>query len=100
MDLFRNLDAEVLAVSADPVNANLKLARSKRLDLLLLSDGEFQAIDAYGLRHPKGGMYGDVARPATFVLDRDGRIRWRELTDNLRVRVRPEPVLEQLRLIP
>jgi peroxiredoxin len=45
-------------------------------------------------------MYGDVARPATFVLDRDGRIRWRELTDNLRVRVRPEPVLEQLRLIP
>ena len=66
---------------------------------LLLADPELAAIDAYGVRHP-GGMGHDIARPATFLIDREGRVVWRDLTDNWRVRVRPERVLEQLKAIP
>ena len=65
----------------------------------LLADPGFAAVDAYGVRHP-GGMGHDIARPATFLIDREGRVVWRDLTDNWRVRVRPERVLAQLAAIP
>lgn len=45
-------------------------------------------------------MNGDIARPAVFVLDREGRVAWRQLTENWRVRVRPEVILEQLARLP
>lgn len=90
----------MLAVSTDTVENNEKLARRKDIDFPLLADPELKVIEVYGLRHPGGGPYGDVARPATFILNSEGRIIWRELTDNWRVRVRPDAVLEQLRIIP
>jgi len=44
--------------------------------------------------HPKGGEGGkDVARPAEFLVDATGTIRWVNLTDDIRVRARPESVL-------
>lgn len=46
-------------------------------------------------------MGGDsIARPAVFVLDRDGNVAWQDLTENWRVRVRPDQVLEQLDRLP
>ncbi len=69
------------------------------IDYPLLADPDLAAIDAYGVRHPEG-MGHDIARPATFLVDRQGRVAWRDLTDNWRVRVRPERVLEQVKAIP
>ena len=67
----------------------------------LLADPDLEAIDAYGLRHTAAGLGGhDISRPATFVVDREGRIVWRDLTDNWRIRVRAERVLEQVKKIP
>jgi len=67
----------------------------------ILSDTELAAIDAFGVRHPGGSIEGgDIARPADFVLDRDGRVVWRNIPDNWRVRTRPEEILERLRAIP
>ena len=97
MQEIRRLNGIMLAVSADQPADLEKLARRKDIEFPLLADPQLMAIDAYGLRHPNGGPGGDVARPATFILDPEGRIVWRNLTDNWRVRVRPEPVLEQLR---
>jgi peroxiredoxin len=63
----------------------------------VLSDIERIAISDWGLVH-EGGMPGGeaIARPATFIVERDGTISWRSLTDNYRVRVRPEYVLDAL----
>ena len=98
---IKTLDANVLAISVDTPEENRQLAESAQLDFSLLSDREGKAMDAFGSRHPGGGMHGnDIARPAVFILDRQGRIAWRALTDNWRVRVRPETVLEQLKRIP
>lgn len=91
----------MLAVSAEPAEKTAEALRSAAISYPLLADPDLQTIDAYGLRHSDGGMGGrDIARPATFVLDRQGRIVWRDLTDNWRVRVRPGRVLEQLARIP
>jgi peroxiredoxin len=100
IESIRKLDAEVLAVSADASADLLGLARAQGLSFPLLSDPRLEAIDAYGLRHAGGGLEGDIARPAVFIVDREGRIAWRDLTDDWRVRVRPERVLELLRTLP
>ena len=39
---------------------------------------------------------GDIARPSTFILGRDGRVAWYDLTENWRVRPRPSVLLEEL----
>jgi len=51
-------------------------------------------IRQYGVLHPKGGEdEKDIARPAEFLVDATGTIRWANLTDDIRVRARPEAVL-------
>jgi len=52
-------------------------------------------IRRYGILHPKAGEDGrDIARPAEFFVDSAGIVRWENLTDDLRIRARPELVLE------
>ena len=47
--------------------------------------------------HPGAGPKGaDIARPAEFLLDSNGIVRWVNLTENIAVRARPEQVLEAL----
>ncbi len=91
----------MIAISVDSVEENRKVAEKLGLDYRILSDGDREVIKAYGLLHPGASMDGgDIARPATLVIDADGIVRWRNLTENWRVRVRPDAVvmaLEELR---
>jgi peroxiredoxin len=61
----------------------------------LLSDPNTETIQRYDLVH-KGESPGghDIARPAEFLVDRNGIVRWRNLTEDLRIRARPEQMLE------
>jgi peroxiredoxin Q/BCP len=96
-------DAQVLALCADPVEENAKVVEKLKLDFPILADPDKIAIQAYGLLHKDAltaSGSGDIARPAVFILDRQGIIRWRQLTDNWRVRVRPETIIEKLAEIP
>ena len=98
---IRELDGRVLAISVDSQDQSQRLAESAKITFRLLSDPECEVIDAYGLRHQGASMDGgDIARPAVFIIDREGKIAWRTLTDNWRVRVRPETILEQLKQLP
>jgi len=55
-------------------------------------------IRQYDLLHEGAGINGQaVARPAEFLLDKSGTVRWRNLTEDYRVRARPEAMLEQAR---
>ena len=88
-------------MSVDPTDATRDKLGSAGIEYHLLADPDLSTIDAYGVRHPGGDMQGgDIARPATFVIDRQGRVVWRELTDNWRIRLRPERLLEQLAAVP
>ena len=42
---------------------------------------------------PGGGV---IARPAAYIVEPDGTISWRRLTEDYRVRLRPEHILEAL----
>lgn len=98
IDDFRDRDTVVMAISVDDVTHNREIAETYAPDLVVLSDPELQVIDTFGLRHVGGGLDGDVARPATFLIDREGRIIWRELAENWRIRPRPAELLSELSL--
>ena len=94
---IRAAGAEVVAISVDSIEDNRRVAEKLDIDYPILSDLEAKAITAYGVLHSEGGMGGkDIARPAIFLIDKDGVIVWRRLTENWRVRVRPEQVLEAI----
>ena len=92
----------MLAISVDSVEDSKSAAESHGITFRLLSDGDLKTIDAYGVRHEGAHPFtgGAIARPAVFVIDRDGRIAHRHVTDNWRVRVRAEEILKQLADLP
>ena len=90
----------MIAISVDSIEDNRKVVEKLGLDFAILSDGDRETITAYGLLHEGASIDGgDIARPATLILDADGRVQWRNLTENWRVRVRPEAVIEALQRV-
>ncbi len=86
-----------MAVSTDSVES-LKIFKREKLDfdVTLLSDSRREVIAQYGLVHPEGHGGEDIARPATFIIDRDGVVRWMKVAPNFMVRPAPEEVIGAL----
>ena len=92
------LGIRLLAISVDAPEVSRDLARKAGYTFPLLADPRAEVIRRYDLLHPAGSTQGqDIARPAEFLLDRNGVVRWRNLTDDYRVRARVEEVLAQAR---
>jgi len=88
----------VLAISVDTNEESALLAERLGLEFPILSDVQEEVIRTWGLVHENGKPGGGaIARPAVFLVEPDGTISWRRLTDDYRVRVRPEDILEALR---
>jgi len=72
---FRALDTEVLGISVDSWYANQEFARKLNVSFPLLSDFDRAACAAYGVLVPERGY----SRRALFVVDKQGRVLWREI---------------------
>jgi len=84
-----------VAISVDSPSESQDLCREAGYTYPLLSDPNTEAIRRYHLLHKGAGVNGhDIARPAEFLIDSSGVIRWFNLTDDLRVRARPEQMLQ------
>ena len=60
-----------------------------------LSDPNTEVIRRYDLLHKGAGVNGhDIARPAEFLVDSSGTIRWVNLTEDLRIRARADQMLQ------
>jgi peroxiredoxin len=91
---FQSRHIAIAAISVDSPEVSQKLVRSRGFHYPFLSDPNAEVIRRYGVLHSKAGEDGhDVARPAEFLVDSKGTIVWENLTDDLRVRARPEAVL-------
>ena len=61
----------------------------------ILSDAKDEVIRRWDLVHPHAGVDGaDIARPAEFLIDATGKVRWVNLTEDYRVRARPQQALQ------
>lgn len=73
---FEDAGAVVLPISAEPLAAARAGVERDRLPFAVLSDADLATIERYGVRHldePEGRA---IARPAVFVLDREGIVRF------------------------
>ena len=87
----------VVGISVDPPDINQRQSQKRGYTFPLLSDPNAKVIGRYDVLHPGAGPKGgDIARPAEFLLDSNGIVRWVNLTENIAVRARPEQVLEAL----
>lgn len=84
-----------VAISVDAPDVSRNLAQNQGYTFPLLSDQNVEVIRRYDLVHAGAGENGhDIARPAEFLLDSTGTVRWINLTENYWIRARPEQVLE------
>src|SRR5262245_52786066 len=92
---IQRLGVRPVAVSVDAPETSRDLCRKAGYTFTFLSDPKAETIRRYDLLHPGAGIDGqDIARPAEFLLDSTGVVRWVNLTDDFRVRTRPEQFLE------
>lgn len=85
----------MVAISADPPGALRDHVAKTGWTYTFLSDAEAEATRRYALLHSGAGPGGaDIPRPAELLIDPSGTIRWIDLTEDYRVRTRPETVLE------
>jgi len=94
---FEARGIRLVGISVDPPEINRRQSQKRGYTFPLLSDPKMHVIRRYDVLHPGAGPKGvDIARPAEFLLDSNGIVRWVNLTDNIAVRARPEQVLEAL----
>jgi peroxiredoxin len=94
---FNSRGVQVVAISVDPPEVSRELCRKQGYTYTFLTDEKLDAIRRYDLLHHDGGPGGaDIARPAEFLIDASGTIRWVNLTGDIRVRARPNEVLRVL----
>ena len=75
---IRSLGAEVLGISVDSHHANREFGKRLGLSFPLLSDFHKHTSAAYGVLEPQAGVSGR----ALFVIDRDGKVAYRDVSPN------------------
>ncbi len=94
---FKARHVELLAISVDPPEVSRAHARKQGYTFTFLSDPKAEVIRRYDLLHTGGGPeHTDISRPAEFLVDSTGTIRWVNLTESILVRARPEEVLKAI----
>ena len=84
-----------VAISVDASEVSRDHAQKAGYTFPLLSDQNVEVIRRYDVLHPGAGADGkDIARPAEFLLDSESVVRWMNLTDDIRVRARPDEILK------
>ena len=92
---FRDLGAEVYAITADTPHLVAQSITEWRLTFMLVVDPERVTIRRYGVLNPKD----QVAVPSTFVIDRQGIVRYRHIGTSVEDRPSVQEVLEAVRKI-
>lgn len=98
---FERRGIKVVGTSVDGPDklAVMKKAAGASFDFVSAADGKL--LDLLDVRHLAAGPAGeDVAQSASFLIAPDGRILWRQLAANYRVRPRPQEILAAFDALP
>jgi peroxiredoxin Q/BCP len=94
---FDKAGAVILGCSSDTVEAQAKFHAKEKVNFALLSDPQFDAIEAYDARRMKsflGKSFLGIVR-STFLIDREGRIA--KIWDKVKVKGHASEVLEAVK---
>ncbi|HEV8354484.1 MAG TPA: peroxiredoxin [bacterium] len=81
---FNDLGAQVLAISVDSPYAQQAFKEANGLNFPLLSDFTREAVKAFGVEDPNflKGMMAGTAKRSAFVVDANGTVTYRWVSDN------------------
>ena len=82
----------MVAISVDKPEKSRELADKLKLPFPVLSDVDHKVIDAYDLYNAEG----KISKPATFVLDSKGIVRWSFFEEDYKIRPLNDVILDEL----
>ena len=95
---FNDAGVRPVAISVDSPEENRWLVQQAGYTFPILSDSNLEAIRRFDIVHAGAGESGgDIARPAEFLIDSTGVVRWVNVTENYMVRARVEEILAAAR---
>jgi peroxiredoxin len=71
---LRSLGCEVVLIASQPLEPILRFSRQEKLPFKILADADRAVTRQYGIYQVVGLMGVNVARPAAFLLNEEGRI--------------------------
>jgi mycoredoxin-dependent peroxiredoxin len=95
LDALTTAGVRPVAISIDTPEVSRALSEEAGYTFPFLSDPQMAVIRRYDVADQEQG-----ARPAEFLVDASGVVRWRYLTKNLFVRATAEDVLEAVKALP
>ena len=95
-DQIRDFDAEIVAISTDDLSNARVMAERVGIPFPVLYDPNADVVRFYGVFNLAGD---DLAAPSTFIIDKEGVIRFKHIGTSTSDRTSAQEVLEQLRLI-
>ena len=91
---FDSRGVRLAAISVDSIDVTRTHCQKMGYTFPFLSDQNAEVIRRYDVLHRGAGpKNNDIARPAEFYVDANGRVQWVNLTENIAVRARPEQAL-------
>ena len=89
-----------MAISVDSPELSRNLANKAGYTFPILSDPGAVVIRHYDLLHKAAGPDGsDISRPAEFLVDDKGVVRWVNFTEDIRIRARADQMLAAAKAI-
>jgi peroxiredoxin len=94
-------DAQLIALSVDNPEDLQRMVNSVSEDgqpprFPFLTDPGHRVIDRYGLFNPDDPRGRQITHPATYVIDKDGVVRWKHVEVDYTVRPSNEDILKAL----
>lgn len=90
-----------MAISVDAPEQSRNLCDKAGYTFPFLSDPNAEVIRRYDLLHVAAGPgKRDISRPAEFLVDRSGTVRWTNFTEDIRVRAKAEEMLAVAKSLP
>lgn len=94
---IKGLQADIIAISTDDLSGASYVVEGLGLEFPILYDPASDVVREYGVFD----LLGDgMAAPATFVLDRTGKVQWQYVGKNIYDRPSNEEIIDQLRKLP
>jgi peroxiredoxin len=99
LNAFEEAGGRIIGISVDSPFAQKAWAEQHGLTFTLLSDFNRQAVKAFGVEDPNftKGLLPGVAKRSVFVLDRDGKITYRWVSDDPTVEPNYDEVQQAVR---
>jgi peroxiredoxin len=94
---FEQAKARLVAISVDDQeHAHLVWDKKAERQFIVLSDPGARVIREYGLLHPRGHNDTDIAIRTTYLIDENGRERWRKVSGTALEVPKSAEVIQQL----